>query len=437
MAYIPEKHKGLGLLPRSTEASSEVFSYPSSLIEEIEEMLFELEGIAEDIEYGRPSLLIPYGRASYNAYQAEIEAYFEKYSEHEVAELLKLLSLEIRRMNVKEDWSVVRYVGHQFDGDDFASLTPGRCYYWPCSRENPVYTGVIDDEEFTTYLYPCDSESWEIVDDPTGMAARTLAGEAETVSEWRIEEDSSEWVDFIEKVGARPKRAGSAEIPLEFLGFDWSASDKDIVPITCPGCGSQCDFEAMTLLNVLDAPDMARSLKEGILFDFVCSRCGFSAGVPHPCLYLDPIHGACVYLVVNEEMRSGVEQMFTELARKPSARGVRFRIVDDRRALRDKAVAFDACIDDRALEMLKSGVRGQARMQGIVSEGASCGVFLEEVAGDTLELALYVGDDRFSVGMDRGACELFEADIANSSLASKQPFYVDEEWVRHAMEVMP
>lgn len=87
--------------------------------------------------------------------------------------------------------------------------------------------------------------------------------------------------------------------------------------------------------------------------------------------------------------------------------------------------------------MLKSGVRGQARMQGIVSESASCGVFLEEVAGDTLELALYVGDDRFSVGMDRGACELFEADIANSSLASEQPFYVDEEWVRHAMEVMP
>ena len=120
MAYIPEKHKGFGLLPRSVEGSKEVFSYPSSLIEEIEGMLFELEGVAEDPEYGRLSLLIPYGRESYDAYQAEIGTYLEKYSKHEVAGLLKLLSSEIRKMNVKEDWSVVRYVGQQFDGDDLA-----------------------------------------------------------------------------------------------------------------------------------------------------------------------------------------------------------------------------------------------------------------------------------------------------------------------------
>ena len=87
--------------------------------------------------------------------------------------------------------------------------------------------------------------------------------------------------------------------------------------------------------------------------------------------------------------------------------------------------------------MLKSGIRGQAKMQGIVSEDASCEVFLEEAVGDTLELALYVGDDRFSVGMDRAACELFETDIAASALASEQPFFVDEEWARHAAEEMP
>lgn len=203
MACIPEKHKGFGLLPRSVEGFKEVFSYPLSLIEEIEGMLFELKGVAEDPEYGRPSPLIPYGKEFYEAYQAEIEVYLEKYAEYEVAGLLKLLSSEIRKMNVKEDWSVVRYVGQQFDGDDLAPLMSGRCYYWPCSRENPVYTGVIDDEEFTTYLYLCDSESWEIVDDPMGMAARALAGEADTVSAWRIEEDSPEWVDFVEKDSGR------------------------------------------------------------------------------------------------------------------------------------------------------------------------------------------------------------------------------------------
>ena len=64
------------------------------------------------------------------------------------------------------------------------TLTRGRCYYWPCSKERPVYEGVIDDEEFTSYLYPCDAECWEIVLDPTGMAARALAGDADTLHAW-------------------------------------------------------------------------------------------------------------------------------------------------------------------------------------------------------------------------------------------------------------
>ena len=90
-----------------------------------------------------------------------------------------------KRMNVKEDWSVVRYVGHEYDDKPRVfGLTRGRCYYWPCSKERPVYEGVIDDEEFTSYLYPCDAECWEIVLDPTGMAARALAGDADTLHAW-------------------------------------------------------------------------------------------------------------------------------------------------------------------------------------------------------------------------------------------------------------
>lgn len=55
--------------------------------------------------------------------------------------------------------------------------------------ENPVYEGVVDNEEFTSYMYPCDKDSWEIVEDPTGMAARALAGDADTIGVWRITPD--------------------------------------------------------------------------------------------------------------------------------------------------------------------------------------------------------------------------------------------------------
>ena len=96
-------------------------------------------------------------------------------------------------MNMKEDWSVVRYVGHEYDNKPRVfGLTRGRCYYWPCSKERPVYEGVIDDEEFTSYLYPCDAECWEIVLDPTGMAARALAGDADTLHAWYPEMNPEE-----------------------------------------------------------------------------------------------------------------------------------------------------------------------------------------------------------------------------------------------------
>lgn len=66
----------------------------------------------------------------------------------------------------------MKYIGESTDG--VSGLTHGRCYYWPCSTKNPVYEGVIDDEEFTSYLYPVDANLWEIIEDPTGMAKRAI-----------------------------------------------------------------------------------------------------------------------------------------------------------------------------------------------------------------------------------------------------------------------
>jgi hypothetical protein len=172
--YIPEDHKKYNLLPHKREHGGEVFSYPAEL-DVIDDMLCEAEGqIAEGDN--RNSLLVPYGRSSYEEYYAELEAYAEKYKDEtpELSALLLNLKRTIQDMNIKENWSVARYIGESC-GSLFG-LTPGQCYYWPCSIEHPDYEGVIDDEEFTSYLYPCDADCWEILEDPTGMAARTLAG---------------------------------------------------------------------------------------------------------------------------------------------------------------------------------------------------------------------------------------------------------------------
>lgn len=53
-------------------------------------------------------------------------------------------------------------------------MTHGKIYYWPTSNSNPVYGGVVNEEEFTSYLYATELDMWEILEAPTGMDYRTI-----------------------------------------------------------------------------------------------------------------------------------------------------------------------------------------------------------------------------------------------------------------------
>ena len=71
--------------------------------------------------------------------------------------------LFIIALNVKEIF-VLRYKGPDIGG--VFGLRNGHCYYWPCDVDHPLYEGVIDDEEYTSYWYPTEPEMWEILEDP-------------------------------------------------------------------------------------------------------------------------------------------------------------------------------------------------------------------------------------------------------------------------------
>ena len=189
MAYIPESHRQYNLLPMCTERGGEVFSYPSNE-NEVSTMLPEGEHV------------IPYGYESYAEFYEQLDCYIEQYGIengdlNELGQMLVKYKNAIKKMNIKENWSVLRYLGETTC--KITGLTNGRYYYWPCSTECPEYEGVITNEEFTSYLAyatkdPIISEDdvildsgelvpfatsgfWEISEDPTGMAARVLSGE--------------------------------------------------------------------------------------------------------------------------------------------------------------------------------------------------------------------------------------------------------------------
>lgn len=159
MPYIPKAHEPYDLLPKCRIRGREVFAYPGDLLDEIEKFLPHNDG------------LTPYGFCSYAAYDAEIDAYRAKYASgnERLDRMFDAYKQAIHKMNVKEDWSVARYLGPTTD--EVFGLTHGKCYYWPCNRRYPRYHGVVDNEEFTSYVYPLLAEHWEFLEDPLGLAS--------------------------------------------------------------------------------------------------------------------------------------------------------------------------------------------------------------------------------------------------------------------------
>lgn len=188
MAYIPVGHQQYDILPMCRETGGEVFSYSPDMENEIRKLLPGEESV------------IPYGYDSYEEFDKQLDDYISQYGTEDgklnrLGQLLTEYKADIKRRNIKENWSVVKYVGKSTGG--VGGFTHGRYYYWPCSIENPEYEGVIDDEEFTSYLasigsggvyqsledavadggvkdFVRQSSDWVIAEDPTGMAARHL-----------------------------------------------------------------------------------------------------------------------------------------------------------------------------------------------------------------------------------------------------------------------
>ena len=184
MPYIPKAHEKYNLLPFCRENGGEVFSYSSEMEDQIRGMLPEGDSV------------IPYGYDNYEAFYARLDKYVSLYGTAggKLSELgKKILEYKdnIKKRNIKENWSVVKYVGKSTGGP--AGFTHGRYYCWPCYVEKPEYEGIIDDEGFTSNLawvnkgkisqtlengeatdFIESSGDWEIAEDPTGMAKRKL-----------------------------------------------------------------------------------------------------------------------------------------------------------------------------------------------------------------------------------------------------------------------
>lgn len=161
MPYIPIEHQKYDLLPFCRQYNKEVFDYPSDLLYEAGELL------------GDHAALMPCNFTCYDDYFSLLDKLAKEHSQDPKAvKTLHDLQRSIQELNRKEEWSVLRYIGPSVD-EPFG-LTNRKFYYWPATKGNPIYRGIIDDSEFTSYWYSIVASDWEIAEDPTGMAYRAI-----------------------------------------------------------------------------------------------------------------------------------------------------------------------------------------------------------------------------------------------------------------------
>jgi hypothetical protein len=173
LPYIPEAHKKYNLLPGCHKYGGDVIFYPTRERDAISKLLPQDE------------FIYPYHH-SYAEIYANLDYCIEKYgtTNGEINKLGKRIAaykIRVQKMNVKENWSVLRYIGNSTDELPISGWTHGRYYYMAIDESRNCH-GIFDDEEYFAVSgrrRSLDSARWEIAEDPTGYAAGLLAADEE------------------------------------------------------------------------------------------------------------------------------------------------------------------------------------------------------------------------------------------------------------------
>jgi len=168
--------------------------------------------------------------------------------------------------------------------------------------------------------------------------------------------------------------------------------------VCCPHCRAEFQAPVYASLHVRRAPQVRDAILDGAFQREPCPECGGSVVFERPMIYTDFGRMHLLALMPTPALRhrsaiaehvAGVFHRNLQVAAPPMIRDLadRFerRVVFGLPHLREKLVAFEHGIDDRALEALKLWM---LRDQGLSWLDPACDVILDAVEGDRLRITL-------------------------------------------------
>ena len=210
----------------------------------------------------------------------------------------------------------------------------------------------------------------------------------------------------------------------------------------CPECGLEFVSDNLAVVYAQDDPAKTIDLMAGEASRDTCPFCGFSIDNAWPCLYIDPEHNACAYLIYSDITAEHTSRAFLEgdVDIEPlDEKSATMRIVRNRRELYTTALAFHMGLDDRAIEILKIDLlKVLMEEDGLLTDDDDpiLGYTLMDVYDDALHFDIETATGIIETATSIDAYRLFERQLMRSSLANLQNFTVDLDWGFYAYQVL-
>ena len=194
--------------------------------------------------------------------------------------------------------------------------------------------------------------------------------------------------------------------------------------IKCPKCGHEKQVSVWRSLNGDIDPQAKQQLMDGSLFWHKCDGCGWQMDLFYPVLYHDMQNNAMVYCVAEQDIEEAKKVFASaEDMVEDKIPGYRNRVVSDHNALREKAIIFDAGMDDRVIELVKIVYASAAIKQGKAAKPEKA-YYRKEGGKNFLE---FVGEVPFGMEFDQTLYDRIAADF-EKVFEKNNSFVINTQW---------
>ena len=165
-------------------------------------------------------------------------------------------------------------------------------------------------------------------------------------------------------------------------------SQSESITLACPACKKKQPFTVWQSVNATGDPELKQRLLDRSLITFKCDQCAHTAGIEQELMYID-MEQKLVLFRGQEEPEDIVAEAFGEFGAVAQAEYT-YRLVGSINELIEKILIWDAGLDDRVLEVVKSLLMEHIdeAQRGEDAELFFSGRYTEETSEEMIEFAL-------------------------------------------------